>query len=739
MVDFGSTNSMSAMPRNRFGNRLNAKSIGPSPLSNIPESINRNAIGELNRRITDLKMEPGTFIPPKSGTTELIQTSPKYHTSFAQPQIRRDSNQSTTSSSYYSMRSADMSRRGSQASQVSSISTMRPNYNTPSCYDPISPGCSRRSSQMSTATTGGQSLPPPPSSHLLSSHLQRLQSSQGHGGRHSFSSTNPGTSYGQNYANNDRRFSEPVAASSNFFMTPQRTDTNNTTPKQKLPSPTKEFHPNQEVDLDEVEENEMVENKLVIPDEMLQYLNEVADTSDNPLLNTITNENPSENSNGPTNDVNMYVNSPASCLLSPRTPQTPYPQQMMSPPVQQPPLQQQPPPQQMNPQNNYFNPPAPLQTSQSQTTSHQSIPTPNVYANVVGNETVNRGNQQNQFNSNHNQQYCMTSVQQQQQMYANNNGNATMGQSFNHSRQMYHRSRMMPNNVQQQHQQHQANMTSIACHKLMGYFHRTDQSAHNCCLVRMMQNALNLNGPSASAMNGNNRNHQHHQNYNTSNMTQSSNNMARCQMHNPQMFCCDASVRPIDTNEIQCGDISQSQMSPAGTNNPLSSNSNVPDNSSARVNNVGQQQCMTNGYAMAMMQQQQRPNPMPNNPQYPNLNPPPSQQETINNNLPLANNSTVTPSMNNSNNNPTNNNSNNDCPNNGTMRQDTYQRTLEYVQNCQNWIENTSNNNGNNTNNGNAADMVSSSTHPSPNMIVNDLSTSLNSYLEEDRYLQMIQ
>lgn len=59
------------------------------------------------------------------------------------------------------------------------------------------------------------------------------------------------------------------------------------------------------------------------------------------------------------------------------------------------------------------------------------------------------------------------------------------------------------------------------------------------------------------------------------------------------------------------------------------------------------------------------------------------------------------------------------------MRSDAYQRTLEYVQNCQNWVDST--------------DMVSSSTHPSSNMIINDMSTSLNSYLEEDRYLQMIQ
>lgn len=65
------------------------------------------------------------------------------------------------------------------------------------------------------------------------------------------------------------------------------------------------------------------------------------------------------------------------------------------------------------------------------------------------------------------------------------------------------------------------------------------------------------------------------------------------------------------------------------------------------------------------------------------------------------------------------------------MRHDTYQRTLEYVQNCQSWVGHS--------------DMVSSSTHPlkcgqdTSNMIINDMSSSLTSLLEENRYLQMIQ
>lgn len=67
------------------------------------------------------------------------------------------------------------------------------------------------------------------------------------------------------------------------------------------------------------------------------------------------------------------------------------------------------------------------------------------------------------------------------------------------------------------------------------------------------------------------------------------------------------------------------------------------------------------------------------------------------------------------------------------MRQDAYQRTLEYVQNCQSWVGNS--------------ETVSSTTNPvvkcseaaGSNMIVNDMTSSLSSLLEENRFLQMIQ
>ncbi|KAH8402554.1 hypothetical protein KR009_010643, partial [Drosophila setifemur] len=232
-----SPNSGGVLSRQRFRSRLQTKGISTNTamLCNIPESNRVIGISELNQRITDLKMEPSTRghikIPLKvskggRGFPEVLtQTQPHNHNtiltkqsyacvpSSTQAQFRRDSQNSNASTYYGSMQS----RRSSQSSQVSSMSTMRPdpayNMTTASLYDPISPGCSRRSSQMSnlascyTPTTNlglgitskdsnanispkvsnnpdfdvqgfgsyKSSLPPPPSSHLIATNLKRLQ------------------------------------------------------------------------------------------------------------------------------------------------------------------------------------------------------------------------------------------------------------------------------------------------------------------------------------------------------------------------------------------------------------------------------------------------------------------------------------------------------------------------------------------------------------------------------------
>lgn len=100
-------------PRNRFKPRLQAKGI--SSLSNIPEINRRNMRPlDVNRRISDLKVEPGTgpsLISLNDPQTRL-QFPPS--TTINPPAIRRDSISSNASSFYYSMKSADISRRSSQ-------------------------------------------------------------------------------------------------------------------------------------------------------------------------------------------------------------------------------------------------------------------------------------------------------------------------------------------------------------------------------------------------------------------------------------------------------------------------------------------------------------------------------------------------------------------------------------------------------------------------------------------------
>lgn len=107
-------------PRNRFKPRLQAKGI--SSLSNIPEINRRNMrLLDANKRISDLKTEPSTgpcLIP--LGGTEIPSINPRSQfppSTTINPTanaVRRDSISSNASSFYYSMKSADVSRRSSQ-------------------------------------------------------------------------------------------------------------------------------------------------------------------------------------------------------------------------------------------------------------------------------------------------------------------------------------------------------------------------------------------------------------------------------------------------------------------------------------------------------------------------------------------------------------------------------------------------------------------------------------------------
>ena len=99
-------------------------------------------MGDLNKRITDLKMEG---VPNRQTSLSDLQLRLQ---PLSEP--RRDSTEST---SYGSMKSTEFgSRRSSQVSGVSAMGRIGP-MGPGSFYDPISPGTSRRSSQMSTASS----------------------------------------------------------------------------------------------------------------------------------------------------------------------------------------------------------------------------------------------------------------------------------------------------------------------------------------------------------------------------------------------------------------------------------------------------------------------------------------------------------------------------------------------------------------------------------------------------------
>lgn len=134
--------------RNRLKGRLNIKGIPSIPIvanmRGIRSVAPQSNIGDLNKRITDLKMEGGGGQTRQTSLSDLqLRLQP-----FGEP--RRDSN-STVSTYYGSMRSADLSSR--RSSQASVVSAVRMGLGPESFYDPISPGTSRRSSQMSTTSS----------------------------------------------------------------------------------------------------------------------------------------------------------------------------------------------------------------------------------------------------------------------------------------------------------------------------------------------------------------------------------------------------------------------------------------------------------------------------------------------------------------------------------------------------------------------------------------------------------
>lgn len=269
---------------------------------------------------------------------------------------RRDSNNSTVSSYYCSMRSDQDGgygdrRRSSGLSTISEFQHMganpqhnlfphpqnpyqtammmeRDNFNyqndASSFYDPISPGSSRRSS---ANTTAGTSLTPQQYNMMnypnnvyawnenaqSTGQQQQQQQSQCAAGPY-FPPGNhynaqqwnagPKMQFNGNVATVQRQQSIPAVSQHSPQVAPQ--------PPTPAPVPG-HHHPNEEVVLEEFDENEMIENKLVLPDDMLNYLQNVTN-SPNP---SVTPTPQSMSASSPRKQIQCQDISQSNQMLSP--------------------------------------------------------------------------------------------------------------------------------------------------------------------------------------------------------------------------------------------------------------------------------------------------------------------------------------------------------------------------------------------------------------------------------------
>ncbi|KAL3284723.1 hypothetical protein HHI36_018869 [Cryptolaemus montrouzieri] len=846
-------------PRARIKPRIQIK----PPVSPFLAPQKKNiGITDLNRRITDLKMESGinTQIPPKS---LMADTQQKLQTNNTQTPIRRDSN-STVSSYYGSMRSADMSRKSSLASQGSSL---RPGMGTSSFYDPISAGTSRRSSQLSTNTSGGTCVPPSPPSQLLAGQLQRLQNScnkltnnlvlqtqtaslQQTAAQQSLLSYLDNVSSSKTTSNIDgRRMSEPCQTTSDRRSPPPRPSSATLSPLKKSVSLT-DLHPNQAVVLDEVGEGEMVENKLVIPDEMVHYLNQVADTQNDSEFNTnmswsdsvvqkplpsprqilSSSTNLNQIIPSPPSNMNHLLSSPQNYnIMSPQTTS----QVLPSPGALN---QTIPSPENTNSNQMLPSPSNKLKTMMNSPNVNQVVPSPSMNQ-IVPSPSMNQivhspGSNINQMvlspMSNLNQ--MVASPQSTHHMMSspkyNNVQNSMMSPISNahqmvmspsqiamHSPEMMSPMRCPPQAMMSPNNQNHMNQTNT-CHPMMNApqrmnsqnLHNNNESqvppnycfnqgmnnSHNLCYNEQDRHCNNWNNQTEAAQrqmcNQNAMTYQnsHHnlcsQNYHYVNQCQPQaqasdnfsmpmemqSNMSQCSSHNYQL-CNQKNYTPSRcpseaVNNYQHCNTNTNMYQPLSgpTYHNCISTMNKPFTSpmmgSPGINMMPRPKCNNHFqntcyqppmYNMCTSNSQNIPKTQMCN----NCNC--QRQENYQqkcfdgtaNNIEIqckdisqsqmspgiVNQRKETAGTNVNTNANTNVNANNSIQAIG-MRQDTYQRTLEYVQNCQSWVGNS--------------ETVTSSTHPlatvkgeepCSNMVVNDMTSSLSSLLEENRYLQMIQ
>lgn len=564
-----------------------------------------------------------------------------------------------------------------------------------------------------------------------------------------------------------------------------------------------ELHPNQAVILDEVGEGEMVENKLVIPDEMVRYLNQVADQtgetamswSDNgqkPLgspsfgmlpspsslnqmipspgsLNQIMHspnprtmmQSPAGNINqmmpSPSANMSQMISSPAGNLNQMMQSPAPNMNQMMPSPATNMNQMMPSPATNMNHMNQMMPSPAPNMNQMMPSpasTMNQMMPSPAANMNQMMPSPATNMNQMMHSpagNMNHMNQVMQSPSNMNQTMHS-------PGYQVMHSPANF-------NNIQNPMLSPAPSMNQMGSNPSMRCQQVVTQNCHGMPNGGMMQqmNNQSMNGCYDRSNHGNCYNNQHWEN--------------NCQ--NPNMMqqnhhgMCG---RNQDQRQIPSNNYMSSAMSTVSNctnhNNYQLNNQNGYTNCQNKMNNYSNcntyQPMQSPGYNCMSNMAEPLPSPamatpapvdVMNQPQQAQMSrpcthycypTPPYTNQCVSNpqscnncqNCRKPNYNQQTKCYRNG------ESSEIQCKdisqsqtspgitNNGTtmlgMRQDTYQRTLEYVQNCQSWVNNS--------------DMVSSSTHPlkcvektTSNMVVGDMTSSLSSLLEENRYLQMIQ
>ncbi|XP_067614042.1 transcriptional activator cubitus interruptus-like isoform X2 [Eurosta solidaginis] len=821
-----------AIPPQRLRSRLHAKGInlGTTFLSNISKP-HRNmtiGIGELNHRITNLKMEPSddTISENIPKMPQPVHQLTELQTRLQQHQLlRRDSQSSNVSTYYCSMQS----RRSSQSSQVSLMSNMRPSYNTGSLYDPISPSCSRRSSQLSNITCGivggcannyngidniaitgitngnninniraydnnvqktlvscdighfssedkilsrigslemyktylkGNNVPPPRSSHLTTSRAQSFNYSkkalQHDGGRTLFPDLQL-PSQNEQCDNEEavpivsdiqisswRRQSEPISGHNDSFCDPlQLSPTQMSCRSRRNKSTTKdlkiddyrtnlevknrfvpgteksiavsiEHHPNERVNLDEVEENELIENKLVLPDEMLVYLNQVSDKPNS--INEpekyapqqfiqrhpseaieITNESATNNRKYTDQLTNKGISNPDFPIISSVIQPVPIINSLSNNhlvevrPIMSPSLRNT-----TNELQHY--------TFNCEKSGSPSVTSTNDYYRPQAQIDARK-----EIDLAETPLSCVQQQQgQQQQIFKHRSGYQ--------SEKYVIQSKIHNTCIQPQH-----------IHKLL------KPSATSIYIDSSISSLLDTKAYDAVsskeyATKGTDNNLQ----FATLRPMQQEQNMD--QLPEISLQPLTGQIQELPFTEIQCCDISQSLMSPTFENNQSALLKNLPGSSTSTQKTVTTRKMAVQ--SMATNQTQATPFAGQFVCSAPNrITAIPVDRYSTGFTSDFGG-STSTIEVHTHSNIPNGNGS----LAHKSMRLDTYQRTLEYVQNCQSWLETNDSTVTCNIIKSNFEQNqgVSSSTHPNANMIINDMTTSIGSLLEENQYFELL-